>query len=369
MKICIDARWIFEELSGIGVYTRELMRELSLQDTTNTYVCLFDSQAVLDRTREETGFDENSAWSAVLVDYSIFSLANQLKLPGWLKRNHIDVYHSPNWMIPFLAFPAGKRGRTACVVTVHDLIPLLFPNHAPRSKKKRFFPVYKAMMRALGSRADAMVAVSQASANDIVEHLGVERARVHVVHNGVSARYQPAELPREPMILYVGRFDPYKNVPLLVEAFAQAREQLGQTMHLMIIGTPDPRYPETGETITRLGLTQVIDQRKYVSDAELLAAYQTARMLVLPSSYEGFGLPVVEAMACGTPAICSNASSLPEVAGAAGVLVPPGEVDALAAAIVSVWSDPPASDALTSQAAKFSWSRSATELLDVYTSV
>ncbi|MFP6904933.1 MAG: glycosyltransferase family 1 protein, partial [Verrucomicrobiota bacterium] len=352
MKICIDARWIKTQLSGVGVYTRELIRELSRLDTTNQYLCLFDSQEVLDRTREETGFDRNPNWSAERVDMKIFSLASQLKLPGWLKRNRVDVYHSPNWMIPFRAFPAGRRGRTACVVTVHDLIPLLFPDHAPRSRKRRFFPVYRALMRALGKRADMIVAPSQASADDIVEHLDVDRARVEVIHNGVSERYQPGGQPREPVILYVGRRDPYKNVPLLVEAFAGVREQLGEEARLELIGARDDRYPETDTAIARLGLAGQVVQRDYVSDAELLQAYQRARMLVLPSSYEGFGLPVVEAMACGTPVICSNASSLPEVAGEVGVLVEAGDAAVLAEAILSVWENPPDAGLLQAQAAR-----------------
>ncbi len=369
MKICIDARWISAEPSGVGVYTRELIRELSRLDTTNRYLCLFDSQKVLDRTREETGFDRNPNWSAERVDMKIFSLASQLKLPGWLKRNQVDVYHSPNWMIPFRAFPAGRRGRTACVVTVHDLIPLLFPDHAPRSRKRRFFPVYRALMRALGKRADMIVAVSQASANDIVEHLDVDRARVQVVYNGVSERYQPGDQPREPVILYVGRRDPYKNVPLLVEAFAMVREKLGEEARLELIGARDDRYPETDAAIARLGLAGQVVQRDYVSDAELLQAYQRARLLVLPSSYEGFGLPVVEAMACGTPVICSNASSLPEVAGEAGVLVEAGDAAVLAEAILSVWENPPDAGLLQAQAARFSWRRAAEEILRVYESV
>ncbi len=369
MKICIDARWIAPELSGIGVYTRELIRELSLLDDRNQYVCLFDANETLEQTRETTSFDQNPNWSATRLNHGVFSPLGQLAMPRWLKQHQIDVFHSPNWMIPFAAFPAGRRGRIACVVTVHDLIPLLFPDNAPRSKKRRFFPLYQTMMRSLGKRADRIIAVSKASANDIVEHLPVPRERVEVVYNGVADIYVPGSLPREPVILYVGRLDPYKNVPLLIEAFAAVREQLGPEARLEIIGSSDDRYPETAMTIERLGLSRAVVQRNYVSDAELLASYQRARLLVLPSSYEGFGLPVVEAMACGTPVVCSRASSLPEVAGEVAIQFEPGNLQSLSDAILSAWHDPSPPGPLQSQAARFSWRRSAEDARRIYESV
>lgn len=368
MKICIDARWISAQPSGIGVYTRELIRELSRLDTRNQYICLFDSEKISDRTREQTGFAQNPNWSAALVNMPVFSIRGQLKMPGWLKRNQVDVYHSPNWMIPFGAFPVRRSGGPACVVTVHDLIPMLLPDHSPRSRKRRFFPFYRALMRSLGKRADTIVAVSESSAADIVEHLPVDRRRVRVVHNGVSEIYEPGSQSRKPVILYVGRLDPYKNVPLLVEAFAGVLEALGEGPRLEIIGARDDRYPETEAAIARLGLAAHVEQREYVSESQLLEAYQVARMLVLPSSYEGFGLPVVEAMACGTPVVCSNTSSLPEVAGEVGVLVEAGDAAALTDAILSVWESPPESERLQSQAARFSWRRAAEETLGVYES-
>ena len=369
MKICIDARWISPELSGIGVYTRELIRELALLDKRNQYVCLFDANETLEHTRETTSFDQNPNWSAARVDHGIFSPLGQLRMPGWLKQHQIDIFHSPNWMVPLAAFPAGRRGQTACVVTVHDLIPLLFPDNAPLSKKRRFFPLYHALMRSLGKRADKIIAVSKASARDIIEHLPVPAERVEVIYNGVSDVYCPGSLPREPVILYVGRLDPYKNVPLLIESFASVREQLGPGARLEIIGPTDDRYPETARTIERLGLRESVTQHHYVSDAELLAAYQRARILVLPSSYEGFGLPLVEAMACGTPVICSQASSLPEVVGEVGVLFESGNQKSLSDAIASVWQTPPTSGRLQDQAARFTWRKTAEEVLRVYESL
>ena len=143
-KYAIDCRWIFKDISGIGRYTQELVTNLSLVDMDNEYLLLFDNAEVRDRTLALPDLEEAEGMSTCLVEYGLFSPANQLKLPGLLAEKGVQVYHSTNYMT--LLTGLKKRG-IASIVTIHDLIPLLFPDHAPKSKKSRIFPVFKQLMK------------------------------------------------------------------------------------------------------------------------------------------------------------------------------------------------------------------------------
>jgi alpha-1,3-rhamnosyl/mannosyltransferase len=171
-------------------------------------------------------------------------------------------------------------------------------------------------------------------------------------------------------ILYVGRFDPYKNLPGLIRAFARVREISRQPVRLRVVGSPDPRYPEAQAVAQELKLEHSIDWVGYAGGRSLVKEYQQADVFALLSKYEGFGLTVLEAMACGTPVVCSNRSSLPEVAGSAGVLVDPDDIEAAARAIARVLEDPRYAGELReqglSQAARFRWTRTAVVTLDAY---
>jgi glycosyltransferase involved in cell wall biosynthesis len=287
----------------------------------------------------------------------------------------LDIFHSPNYMMPLPAFPRSRPGLTRCVVTIHDLIPLLFPQFTPKALKTRLFPIYKRLMVEVGARADTILTVSESSRRDVIEHLGIPAERhgdVIAVPNGVAPEYVPSEKRKgaEKLILYVGRFDPYKNVTGLIEAFAKVRERSKTPVRLRIIGPADPRYPEAPARARQLGLDPFIAWDGYVSDEGLVKAYQNADVFVLLSFYEGFGLTVVEAMACGTPVVCSIRSSLPEDAGAAALMVDPGDTGQAADAIVRVLEDAKLAADLREkgvrQAARFTWTRTATMTLKVY---
>lgn len=359
MKIAIDARWIFEQTSGIGQHTKQLIQGLHRLQTGHDWVLLFDDADRAEAVAVETGCD----WPRLLLPYGIFSIRNQLQLPGLLRREGVDLYHSTNYMMPLPGFPRHRPGRVRAVITIHDLIPMVFRDHAPKSRKSRLYPVYTRLMREVAARADAVITVSHSSADDIIERLHLPesaRGKVRVVYNGLHPRYTPdPSVARQvpPEILYVGRLDPYKNVPQLVGAFGEALKDLPEGTRLRIIGPPDERYPEALKLARKLELFPRLDWEGHVSNETLLEAYRRASVLVLPSYYEGFGLPVAEAMACGTPVICSNVSSLPEVAGEAALTVRPGDVHALADALVEVLTRPETADRLAAagprQAAQF----------------
>lgn len=379
MRIALDARWIFAETSGIGRYTRELIREFAAADAAADaaapeFLLLFDDAAQADRLRRDYRLDAAPRVHAVTVPWRLFAIGNQWGLPGRLRALRADVYHGPNWMIPYRAFPRRGR-RTACVATIHDLIPLLFPEFTPRAWKTRLRPLFRLLIRETVRRADAIVAPSETTRRDLIEafRLPPERAaRIAVIPEAADERFRPLEKPVEPaapVILFVGRRDPYKNLPLLVEAFARVRAALPEA-RLRVIGPPDPRYPEAEARALALGVAGAVDWSGHVAFSALVAAYQRAAVFAMPSRYEGFGLPALEAMACGTPVVCSNAASLPEVVGDAALAVPPDDVAAFAEALRRVLADPVLAGELRARglarARQFSWSRAAKATLEVY---
>ena len=369
MKVCIDARWIHPEISGIGLYTTELARALAGADRGNEYVLLFDDPAVMERTLRETGLADAPNVSTRLVGYGPHSAASQLRLPALLRELRADVFHSTNYMMPLRVVRGVRR-----VVTIHDLIPLLVRDHAPRSRKSRVLPVFRRLLVEIVRRADLVITVSESTRLDVLRALAVapeRNARIVAIPEGVSPEYRPAiKRPRAvPVILYVGRRDPYKNLPLLVEAVGRLKAD-GVRARLRVVGPPDDRYPEAPRRAREFGLDADIDWVGYVTSEELLREYQQADVFCLPSRYEGFGLPVLEAMACGTPVVCGNKGSLTEVAGDAALLVDPDDADRIAQALRRVLADPETAARLSTKglerAAMFTWEETARRTLDAY---
>jgi glycosyltransferase involved in cell wall biosynthesis len=369
MKVCIDARWIHPEISGIGLYTKELARALAGADRVNEYVLLFDDPAVMERTLHETGLADAPNVATRLVGYGPHSTASQLRLPALMRELRADVFHSTNYMMPLRALGTTRR-----VVTIHDLIPLLVRDHAPRSRKSRALPVFRRLLLEIVRRADLVITVSESTRLDVLRTLAVapdRNARIVAIPEGVSPEYRPTiKRPRAvPVILYVGRRDPYKNLPLLVEAVGRLKAD-GVRARLRVVGPPDDRYPEAPRRARELGLDADIDWVGYVTAEELLREYQQADVFCLPSRYEGFGLPVLEAMACGTPVVCGNKGSLTEVAGDAALLVDPDDADRIAQALRRVLADPETAPRLSAKglerAAMFTWNETARRTLDAY---
>ncbi|MCK5851080.1 MAG: glycosyltransferase [Kiritimatiellae bacterium] len=386
MNIAIDARWIFPEIFGIGAYTHNIISQLVKLDNQNNYTLLFNNIEMRKRVLSETGADKSPSFSAIDLSYGIFSISNQLLLPALLKRMKIDVFHSPNYMIPFLAFPRHKPGRTKCVVTIHDVIPLVFPHHAPKSRKSRFSALYRLVMSECAARADTIITDSHASTTDIIKHLKIqpqEADKVTSVYCGINTRFKPAETPQNNTIsrlidksngakniLYVGRMDPYKNISTLLKALATARKNCGFQISLTIAGGLDPRYPETPKLAEELGISNAVKWTGYLSNKDLLSLYQHCDLLVHPSRYEGFGLTVAEAMSCGLPVICSNTGPMPEVAGNAAIMLDPDDIDGFTNNICKVLTNPALAAEMKEkgleQSAKFTWKQTGTEILRLY---
>ena len=397
MKIGIDARWIFKELSGIGAYTRELIRHLARLEREHTFVVYFSDPVLRDRTVAETDLLHAPNFSTCLLPFGLFSIRNQLRLPGLLAEAALDIFHSPNYMIPLRAFPRGRPGRIRCVTTIHDLIPLMFPAYAPRAWKRRFFLLYRWLMHEVAMRSDLVITDSRSARDDVVRHLRLPPERVLAIPLGVEPRFQPAAragagttgLPAcpssarelgqgwtpgsaraEQTILWVGRADPYKNLAGLIEAFAALRQQYQMPVELRIVGPKDRRYPEALRRADSLGVADAVTWLGYLSDDRLVSEYQHADVFVQPSLYEGFGLSLLEAFACGTPVICSNKGSLPEVAGGAALIVEPQDMIGLTEALRRVLTDLSLARDMRErglrQARKFTWEATARMTLAAY---
>lgn len=381
MKIGIDARWIFREMSGIGVYTRELIRHLTQIDRQNQYVLFFRDEDLAKTIKGEIKSFGADNFSTLLLDFGLFSIKNQLALPAIIKGQNLDVFHSTNYMIPLFAFPRDHSGQTACVINIHDLIPLIFPKAAPRALKTKFLPFYRWLMKEVTARSNLIITGSKSSLNDVINFLHCRPERIVTIPDGVSARFHPAQadilpsqdsrlLRRNKIILWVGRQDPYKNLLGLIEAFAMLRSQYQGPLELRLVGPADARYPEASRRILDLGLADAVNWVGHVSEGELVSEYQNANMLVMPSLYEGFGLPALEAMACGTPVVCSNRGSLPEVCGPAALQIDPNNTSEICAEMRRVLIDSNLAGDLIErgirQAAKYNWQETAKKTILAY---
>ncbi|MDQ2806637.1 MAG: glycosyltransferase family 4 protein [Chloroflexota bacterium] len=296
----------------------------------------------------------------------------QTVLPVAALRAGIDLLHCPVLVQPLLC-------PVPTVITVHDLIFLRYPDRFPRLKRLYLTALAGASLR----RARRIIAVSAATQRDLTTLLGIAPHRVTVVHNGVDlARFAPQppaavaafrhahDVPAR-SILYLGTLEPRKNLPTLLRAYAAVRAELGN-VPLLIGGGKGWFYAEIFRVVRELGLDdgRAVRFLGYVPDADLPMWYNSATVFVYPSEYEGFGLPPLEALACGLPVIAADRSALPEVVGDAGLLVDPHSVGALAAALRAVLTDAAVAERLheagPAQAAHFPWTRAAHETLAVY---
>jgi len=374
-RIAVDARWVFRELSGIGRYTLELLRELGEIGGAFHFLVLVRDAERRAFIALEAGLADRANFEFAELPHGVFSPLGQFAAARLLRERMVDIYHSTNFMIPLPAFPRRRPHAIRCVCNIHDLIPLVHPEFTPRALKTRFYPVYKALMHQIARRVDTVVTGSESARRDIVRLLGIPGERIVVAPDGVAAHYGPAgEKPSArggpKTVLYVGRSDPYKNLPGLVAVFARLVRETGMDVRLRIVGSPDARYPEAGEAARRLGVADRVEWSGYLDEAGLLKAYQEADVLALLSRYEGFGLPVLEAMACGTPVVCSDAASLPEVVGGAAWLVNPDDQAEAVAALREVLTNPAAAERLRTagleRARQFTWQAAAAAVLRVY---
>ena len=356
-RIGFDARMIRN--TGIGTYIRELLGAYRhLENARSLGVTLFGNREAI---KECSSFTSKPFYS------KIYSISEQLEYPFRLQ--NCELWHAPHYNIPVF------KGRTKLVVTVHDLIHWIF-------RKDFFNPLQgfyaERMMRHAVESADHIIAVSKKTSDDLIDHFDADPERITVIHESVSDRFcevddravqevrQKYSLPPE-FFLYVGSLKPHKNLLPLIRLFKENRDFRSS---LVLVGKKDGRYPSGFEELAQIKTEGKIIHLENISSEDLIKIYNAALGLVHPSLYEGFGLTLLEAMACGCPVIAARAASLPEIAGDGAFLIDPYSPRELADALLRFESAPTLRDDLRRkgkrQLQRFSWAQTAYQTSKVY---
>ncbi len=364
--IGIDARKLKD--FGIGSYIRNLLEGVSRRPEAQRY--RFRVYARLADREWMPDLPEN--FEIVEEDSPGYSLAELTRFAIRLFRDRLDLFHATHYVLPPL--------RSRAIVTIHDIIHLLYPQFLPN----RVALVYaRVMIRRALARADRIITVSYNSKRDLVDYFGITPSRVDVIYNGVSSRFRPnvpfeerARVARKyglrpPYLLFLGGEKPHKNVQNVVRAFAEARRDRPDLPHLLALAGPMPKNSARIDAlIAALDVGAAIARPGLIEEDDLPGLFAGADVLLYPTLYEGFGLPVVEAMACGTPVLTSSTSALQEIAGGYAYLVDPLDVDAIARGIVALATDPKVRADFVElgkkRALDFSWDKAAERTLEVY---
>jgi glycosyltransferase involved in cell wall biosynthesis len=359
VRIAIDVRkW---NDFGIGTYVRNLVRHLARIDTDSTYL-LFCNPA-----DEPTLRDLAENFVPVVDSSARYGIREHVAIPFKLRRLGAQLLHSPHYVRPLLC-------TIPSVVTVHDCIHLLFPQYLPNRMAFR----YARFVMGSAVRHSAVVfTVSQASRADILRfYPWVDPEKVQVVPNAIDTQLleDPGAEERERVreryqirgrfVLFAGNVKPHKNLERLIRAFARLKLQPGRSdLRLVLLGDDVSRYGSLRRTVEESGVRPDVRFFGFVPHRTLAALYRMASVFAFPSLYEGFGLPPLEAMACGTPVVTSRLSSLPEVVGDGALLVDPYSEEEIANGIARVLDDADLRRGLVERglvrAASFSWERSA----------
>ena len=350
---------------GPETYEVELLRALAQIDHRNEYVvyCTGPEAPKAIGVRQE-----NVRYHVLRPAARAVSLS--VTLPARLIADGIDFLHST-----FTPPPLAVRRE---VLTLHCLSSFVHPEFYSRLIAWRLNGLLRLGLR----RAERVLCVSQETADHVHEQFGVARDRLAITYNGVSPRFQPVppDLARrrvdealnvaDPYALFVGKLEPRKNVTRLLEAFARFRAETGSDTKLLLAGNRTGTTPAIERQIAALGIRTAVVLPGYVPDDLLTSLYSGARMFLLPSLWEGFGIPIVEAMACGTPVLTSNVTCLPEIAADAAVIVDPASIAGIAEGIARLDGSATLRDTLRERgfrrAALFTWERSARATLAAY---
>lgn len=371
----LDYTPAWQQGAGIGRYVRELVAALAREDRSTAWR-LFVAGARTADLPPAPG--DNFHWRPTPLSSRwltrIWHRA-RIPLPVEVFTGPLTLFHATDFVLP----PVRRSATT--IVQVHDLSFLRVPEAAPPALRSWLERVVPASLR----RADYVLADSRATREDLIELCAVEpHAKIGVLHGGVDSRFRPRPAAEQlavrrkygldnwPFVLSVGTLQPRKNHGRLVESLARLRED-GHDLHLVLAGGTGWLSEPFHAQLRNSGLQDVVHLTGYVADADLPALYSAATVFAFPSLYEGFGLPVLEAMACGVPVVTSNVSSLPEVAGDAALLIDPLDSEALSDALRRVLLDSALRQQLVqagrARARRFGWQRAARELLAVYRSL
>ncbi len=368
-RIGIDARKLRD--FGIGTYIRQLLYAIARRPESEEYrfrVYLRDGDRDLLSELPER-------FERVGEEAAGYSVAELTRFAWRLWRDRLDLFHATHYVLPPLL-----RGRA--VVTIHDIIHLLYPQFLPSPAA---YVYARFMIRRALARADRIITVSHNSKRDLISYFGVPASRIDVIYNGVSPRFRPDVSAEErtrvarkygltsPYLLFLGNEKPHKNLQGVVRAFAEARRRADLPHVLALAGPPPKSAARLEALIAALDLSTRVTRPGLIEEADLPGLLAGADVFLYPTLYEGFGLPVVEAMACGTPVLTSSTSALQEIAGGYALLVDPMDLDAIARGIITLSADEKVRSDFRElgrkRALDFSWEKAAEKTLEVYRAV
>lgn len=368
MRIGVDARLVYHQPAGISRYTGHLLQAMAELDTEDEFI-------VFQHRKHKTPLIQAPNFRRATLVSPVHHRVEQYALAAELYRFRLDLLHSTDF-IPALYSPHKS------VITVHDLAFLHYPHFLTTESAEYYSLIDRAVVR-----ANHIIVPSEHTRQDLIGQLGSPADKVSVIYEAANPSFVPlpiAETRREITAKYgipetyifsVGTIEPRKNITGLLQAFACLRDKYGlaQPVGLAIAGSKGWLYEETLETVRTLKLNDSVFFLGRVSDSDLHKLYVGARCHVHPAYYEGFGLPPLEAMACGTPTIVSNVSSLPEVVGDAALLVNPRDTEEIAVAMHRLLTDDDLhaemSEKGLQRAHTFSWEKAARRTLEVYRQV
>ena len=366
MKIVVNCFPITDERTGIGHYAYQLLHALARLEEADLQL-LFARDAGARHAFAGDGVKILEA--PFLTRQSLRRIAwENLVLPRLLREKRADLYFSPDYVLPFRKLPCPG------VLTIHDLAFMTLPG----TNNRRYGTYLRLVVPASARKAGAVIAISEYTRGEVVRLLGVREEKVRRIYYGRDEEFErpPDRAEGEeavPYILFVGTLDRRKNIPRLVEAFSILKREGGFPHRLLLAGPRKFGYQEVLSAVERLGLEGEVCEKGYVEREMMKRLYRGASLLVLPSLYEGFGLPLLEAMACGTPIAASNVTAIPEVAGDAAAYFDPLDVGEMASVIRGLLEDEGLRAGLAkkgqSRLRHFSWEKCARETMEVFRSL
>jgi glycosyltransferase involved in cell wall biosynthesis len=361
MRIGVDVSPLSEPITGIGRYTLSLL-EVMVLDKSHQWV-LYSHRPLLHGNWSQSNIVVR-AWNLPKWVRMLRMLWSQSLLPFWAKQDNIDLFWSPAHRLPRYLSKS-----TASVVTIHDLVW----RHAPETMRplSRFLDA-KFMPEAI-SLADQVIAVSKATEGDLLSEIPEAKDKVNVVYEANSLHFDnfsKFNKVDDEYILFVGTLEPRKNLRRLLEAYSLLSDPIRDKYHLIIVGGKGWGNEDINSIIEQLNIKKFVKVLGYLSNKELVKIYSQAYLFVMPSLYEGFGLPVLEAMSLGIPVVTSNISSLPEIVGDTAILVNPKSVSSIKIGIEEVLMDiklrKRLSKATLERSKIFSWNNASKETLSLF---
>ena len=367
MRIAIDIHPLnWKEKAGFYRYIYNLVSHLLSMDSSNDYT-LFNSFRGFygDKNIDRKFIYRFSGRLSVL-------LLETLSFPVELIMGPVDLFHGPCFFVPSCL-------RCKSIVTIHDLMPFRHPEFS----EAKWIVHFKKNIDLSIRRADAIISGSNATKVDLMEYLDVPEEKIVVIYHGVSPAFRPVTdrahieeikakygIGGQPYLLFVGNIEPKKNIETLIHAYVQLRNETIYQFPLLIVGKKSEHFYKVWEVVKKLHVEKEVLFTDGVNDDELPSLYSGAELFVFPSLFEGFGIPVIEAMACGTPVVASHRASIPEVAKDAALFVDPLNRDEIAGAMYQILQNSTLKDQLVekglSHSKKFTWEKTARETLKLY---